>query len=482
MFMAFLFNRATADDYSYGEYTRRAWVETGSVLEVFKAAFQKVHDIYFSWQGTWFDVFLFSMQPEVFSNSAYWIGNLLTMVLFISAFFWIMHRFMVKRLGIEKNIFFFSTVAFLFLFYQFVPDKYSSIFWYNGCAHYMIPTAIVFWGISLAVDYSIDYKNKSLIVVSFIYAILGGVNYLPAIMSLLLLVYIIVDSYYFRKVSSSKIFLLSIPMGLEMIGLLISVLAPGNYIREDIPFSLKLFVSALFLSFKNAFIDMINRFRDYSYLLLFLLVFAIVFFLLLLKSEHINSDAFAKPALFTAVMYIVYTLMYWPEMFVQTTVSPGVSNFCFMAFYLMLFVSIIYWEGWIICYLRKKNKSKEGSFLKYRGTIIISVAVIFVGISLLYFKDYLKESTDYRCYRFLTSGSASVYKEKMDRQTEILEDTSNLSPMLPIIGDNVDPLFCMSISKGKDAWANRALCRFYGKDEVYGVSEEEWKELYYENE
>lgn len=120
---------------------------------------------------------------------------------------------------------------------------------------------------------------------------------------------------------------------------------------------------------------------------------------------------------------------------------------------------------------------KKPNFEIKSNIILIGIAVLVVVIPLLFFRSYIKESTVYRCYNFVASGRASQYKEKMDRQTRLLEDLENSTLTLPIIGDDVDPLFLMSISREKEAWANVALCRFYEKEAVYGVSEEEWIQM-----
>ena len=64
---------ATGDDFGYGALTHAAWLDTHSLLEVFRAACETVRNYYTGWQGTWFSVFLFTLQPEVFSPA---IGNL----------------------------------------------------------------------------------------------------------------------------------------------------------------------------------------------------------------------------------------------------------------------------------------------------------------------------------------------------------------------------------------------------------------------
>ncbi|MDR0221082.1 MAG: hypothetical protein LBI54_06745, partial [Lachnospiraceae bacterium] len=54
---ASFFNRATGDDFGFGILTRRAWVSSGSLTEVVKAALATVRTFYYEWQGTWFSIF-----------------------------------------------------------------------------------------------------------------------------------------------------------------------------------------------------------------------------------------------------------------------------------------------------------------------------------------------------------------------------------------------------------------------------------------
>lgn len=66
-----LFNRATGDDYGYGTYTRAAFQATHSLIPLLAAVGKTVKQYYLSWQGTWFSVAVFSLQPEVFHDRAY---------------------------------------------------------------------------------------------------------------------------------------------------------------------------------------------------------------------------------------------------------------------------------------------------------------------------------------------------------------------------------------------------------------------------
>src|SRR5699024_702184 len=64
-YLAF-YARPSGDDYGYSALTHSAWINTHSLVEVFKAAVVTVKQNYAGWNGDWFTTFLFSLMPEVF--------------------------------------------------------------------------------------------------------------------------------------------------------------------------------------------------------------------------------------------------------------------------------------------------------------------------------------------------------------------------------------------------------------------------------
>lgn len=104
LYLSFV-NRASGDDYGYGAYTRSAWMETHSVIALGRAIWKTVRQSYYSWQGTWFSILMFSLQPEVFSDRAYFLVAFIVLFFGPEAHFTCFIRFYVKILnGINGHI------------------------------------------------------------------------------------------------------------------------------------------------------------------------------------------------------------------------------------------------------------------------------------------------------------------------------------------------------------------------------------------
>jgi len=166
-------NRATGDDLGYGLITHHAWIDTHSLIEVFKAMCQTVRNYYYSWQGTWFSIALFTLQPEVFSPDAYWIVAPMMLLLFGLSSFMLIYYFCNKISFLSKCGSVFIAAAYFFITIQFVPSTKSAIFWYNGCAHYMIPFSMCLALVYLLLRYCQNHGKAAYVAIVVILTLLG---------------------------------------------------------------------------------------------------------------------------------------------------------------------------------------------------------------------------------------------------------------------------------------------------------------------
>ena len=192
-------NRATGDDYGYGIFTRAAWVETHSLLAVLKASWMTIKQYYVGWQGTWFDIFLFSLQPEVFSDKAYVIVAYLMLFLWCGSTIILFKELFIRKLKNDKLCFVLITILFLMINIHYIPSTKSAIFWFNGCAHYMVPFVMCQVLAVLLLKYCEKYKGKYLIAICAIMILLGGANYQAALFALIVAFYGIMIGYTQNK-------------------------------------------------------------------------------------------------------------------------------------------------------------------------------------------------------------------------------------------------------------------------------------------
>ena len=127
-----------ADDFGYGAACHQTWVQTHSVWQTIWQAVLTAYDRYFTWQGTFSSVFLFALQPAVFSETLYWVTTPIMLVLLTLGVWYIMKAVLGKCLGADRHSVMIITSLVLFFTVQCMVDGAQGLFWYNGAAHYII--------------------------------------------------------------------------------------------------------------------------------------------------------------------------------------------------------------------------------------------------------------------------------------------------------------------------------------------------------
>lgn len=464
LYLSFV-NRASGDDYGYGTFTRAAWVASHSVIEVWKAACYTIEHYYTGWQGTWFSILVFSLQPEVFSEKAYVIVAFLMLFLWIGSTILLFKAVFAERLKFDKWSFWLITVLFLFISIQFIPSTKSSIYWFNGCAHYMLPFTMCqllgFW----LLCYVKEYKIRYLVGIIFLMTLLGGSNYQAALFSLIIAFYIGIADFVTKK--NKKVFLLIIPVFLEVVGLLVSMVAPGNKVRagEDFGFSAGKAIGTVGLSFLDG-IKLIGEYFINTPMVFVLLLLMFLFMLEAVKKRR-EQVSIKYPVPVALALFCLYSAMQAPEIYAGVEVSGGVHNMNFLTFLLMM-TGLLYLLAEAAAKLLEKKAVKS----------IWPVWTVIILFLLLFTRSDIKECTTWECLMYITSGQAADYKEQMDLQTELLLDENTRDVVLPFINDVQGPLMQMPVTADVTAWTNTVTAQFYGKTTTVAMPRPEWEAQY----
>lgn len=465
-------NRATGDDYGYGIYTRAAWMGTHSVAEVIKAMCGTVRGFYGGWQGTWFSIAVFSLQPEVFHDGAYVIVAILMLFLWIGSTCYLFRQVLCRSMGLHRWSMLLITVWFLIISIEFIPSPRSSIYWFNGCAHYMLPFAMCQMVAAWLLQYCREYKTSTFVGIFVFMTLLGGSNYQAALLALILDFYACVSVWFLKK--DKRIFRLCIPVAAELIGLAVSMMSPGNNVRagEEFGFSVMKCVRTVGYSFCYAVRDIGVYGKERPLALVGLLFLCLIFIVVLyMRKEPLQIRYQGWIAL---MLLCMYSAMQAPAVYAGVPVSGGVPNTNYQMFLLTASGILLLVADKAVG--RMKQKWRDPTALRAFGCLI-AAGLLLCAVAVLWNRSNIKDSTSYVALDYITSGQAADYKQQMDLQTRIMEGDGE-DVVVPGINDVQGPLMHMPVTDNKDAYTNRVTGSFYGKRSVVAIERPKWMELY----
>lgn len=459
-------DRASGDDWGYGLLTHRAWLESHSPFRVLQAALQTVKNYYTSWQGTWFSVFLFTLQPEAFSFRMYWIVPLIMLGFLVGSVSWFLYQMLVRLCHVSVRDFLLLDSILLFLLVQFVPRKKSAIFWYNGTAHYTVPFALSLFAIGCFICFVQTGRKRYLFWAALWMTLLGGTNYLAAILGFL--GFLFLGVFFYRR--NRNVLWMGIPLILETVGLLVSALAPGNALRggETYEITAGRILRAIPESFRQGTVGLMGTAKEHPVTLAALLILAVLLWDILRDRLSEGTFRFPLPGIVIFYFFGTYCAMYWPGIFAGVEVSGGVPNTIYWVFVLMAFCSMLYGLGWFSCrYGRLGNR--DNSLPVYVAGFLAALVIVVLG------RSNFKDSTDYMCLEYIMTGQAADYKEQMQQFTQLLTDDATDEVILPSINDWQGPLMHMPVTENPDAWTNQTVKEFFRKKSVVAIPRAEWE-------
>lgn len=492
LYLSFV-NRATGDDYGYAAYTKASWVSTHSLIALGKAACKTVQDYYHSWQGTWFSVFVFSLQPEVFHDGAYMIVAFLMLFLWIGSTFYLFRQILCQMIGMHKWSYRFITVCFLIICIEFIPSTKSSIFWFNGCAHYMLPFSMCQMLAAWLLKYCKEYRKKYFVGIVIFMTLLGGSNYQAALFSLIVACYTGLAALYFRK--DKRILALLVPICVELVGLIVSMKAPGNLVRavgehtsgENFGFSVGKALETIGKSFFYAIKDIGLYWKEkplvFAGLLFLFLCFLIVFY----TGDFYGEDLTAKNRIFRfpyslysiLLLFCLDSAMQAPAIYADVEVSGGVPNMNYQVFLLTACGALLIAAEKMAGMLRGEQKEETGKQLGKKAMQgIVAAGLLFSAAVAFWGKSSIKNSASYVSLIYIVSGQAADYKEQMDLQTELMKQDNVTDVVVPFINNEQGPLMHMPVTDDKTKFTNYVTAQFYGKSSVVAMERPKWMEMY----
>lgn len=463
--------RPSGDDYGYSVYTHAAWLDTHSLIEVFKAAVYTVKEYYTGWNGDWFTVFLFSLMPEVFVPYSFWIVPYFMVGVTVLGTTVFLYYTLVKigGLGWEYAVILDSLI--LLVSFQFIPSTAIGMYWYVGAMHYMVPHAVGLLALTFGFRYYKTEKIRNIIYASLCMFMVGGSSYFSSL--LVFMVYAVMMFLFFKK--RKDIFYLLIPFLIGAAGFIIQCISPGNKVRagEGFGFHIGDAVRAIAWSLWQGLTVPVAYLREKTFIYVIFFLCAVFGWAALLKRK--SGFQFRYPLLFVIFMYGIYSAMYAPAVYSAVDVSKGPATMVYLTFLLAVLFSILYAEGWAIQKIQGHGSGELCKVLLDVGEYRVKVglpALALTAVLTVLSVGSLRHCVDKQVYDYVSSGQAEDFRGQIALQMEILLDDSIKEAYLVPINDEQGPLMHMPVTDDEDAFTNWVVKRFYRKDRVVMITEE----------
>ena len=439
-----------SDDFSYSVWTHAAFLESGKVPIVLKAAADQTVESYHSWQGTFSAIFMFALQPALFRFQAYavtpWtiLAGLLTgMIVFCRSLF---HRVFGEdgAFGVSVGI------GIVLVFIETLPSPVEGVYWYNGAIYYLFFFSLSL--ISFALIIRLMQKQSFLLIILLcaLNVALGGSNYVTALCCILvdasvLILFLTMNN---RKAAGSMI----LPVVFALGALLFSALAPGNQVRQEQLEHQPQAIASIIASFKTAAELSVHWVR-----------LPVIGWVLLLtaftwSTRKKEPRSFRYPGLVSLWSYCLLSAMCCPPLYAMGNIGAlRLVNMLYCTFLVLLTGNLYYWMGWL---KTRVNRSSMSGKLLY--VTLTGLAIICFGAHLFTGHGY----TSLMAIGELRSGEAQEYYSAALERVAVLEDPEILDVELQPFPCTPYLLYMDDISESMDFYGNQDMCSYYGKNSI----------------
>ena len=461
-----LYAQPAGDDYSYGLSAHLAWESTHSLGAAIKGAIEHTKNVYNGWQGTYFSVFLMSLQPAVFSLRLYALTPVLMLGILITGHFLFFYVLFTRFLKLPKELWISLTLAVLFLSIQVLDSAGSAFYWFNGSVHYAFMHGFMLWLLAFFL-LLIQAKNRRETVIFFLLSclfafLIGGSNFVTALLTPVLLATITFLCFVGRR--KDRGLLCIVPLLFSVTGLLINVAAPGNAVRMGKQTAPMTAPEAIYNSFLYA-VKGIGEWTSFYVLFLVLLLLPFIFYALYQANL---SFRFPLPGAAAGFSFCLIAATYTPSLYSMghVYIFERTLNIMRMFYYLLLFLNLVYLCGWLAgkCRAYEGAPDLSGLLSHLRKHCARSFCLFFslAFVALMLVSDH-ENLTSLSATHSLRKGYAqSYYAESLNRVSLLtMEGVDEVwVPNFSVCPSLLNP---QELSTDPNEYPNPTIAKWFGK-------------------
>ena len=175
------------DDYSYSIGVHKAIMVGASPVGVVGAALSEVANTYITWQGTYSAIFLFALQPGVYSVPIYWLTAFILVGSLVVSNIVLSRAVICKVLKGRNGIAVLAALLISAFQIHFVPYIKEAFYWYNGGMYYTFFYSLMVIEWAAVLCFMQEEKNKigAMIGIVLLGIFISGGNYSTALINVL---------------------------------------------------------------------------------------------------------------------------------------------------------------------------------------------------------------------------------------------------------------------------------------------------------
>lgn len=451
------YTRPVMDDLCAPLEAARAWRETGSVFETVAAGVKSAVDYYMNVSGIFAYMLLAALPVSVFDPKLMGIEVLLTVGIYLLGMWCLARCLKTVCKGISSAAVACAWLLLCLMGLLLMPSYCESIFWYAGAANYT-------WGVALELAVfsalllwcckgGVGIGRLALCSVGAF--LLGGMNWMTATSSLVVAGAFAIGICWKRRPRR-----LLVPLLCLAAGYAVTVLGPGNMVRQeainlDVPL-----LKAFFYSFLDSFTYLFSDARPFLFTVLMVPVFLEIY----RKTDLQYKNALWLPALSICILAatrfpVEYQAGYW---------APRHINTCFMTVCILLPVNVFWCIGWV---LKRCNVQLDRVRAGSRRGAAVAMACAAATIGILSVPDLAFSPLRLRCtlqpvklVSHLLDGQIAQFTVNYDELAAYVQahPGEHIITGTPIVEEMMTP--SAQIIEDATDWRNTSFCEYYGED------------------
>lgn len=442
--IAILYSFPAADDFSNAVAFKEDFV--GSHL---KTAFTQTKKLYMTWQGTYFGVFLLEILSPLFRGGIELnrICCMSIVILYAISLYYMIHVFFELFQKQDTYIVLISWIFFFFSTTSFMSMA-ESFYWFTGGCMYTVPSAFAFLAFSFMIKCFENSKKKKYLLFGMICSFLasGGSLQVSALVCVGLLGIALYSWIYTKRSNVSQL----IVFGTGVIGALINVVAPGNYVRHDVISSEMNIIGALVWAFKSILKHMCMLFLDTHLAVCIVILFLV--FLFILRNIKIEIKYSRLIFLFLCFGLVIID-------FPVFLGYDGDDYFPLRCEFIEL-IGIIFFL--FICTFILASKFANKGMIKWNREVSFIICVV-VGLETLNICSNMS-ITDYTSanilYRWI-NGELDTYAKCYNEIFEEISNGKELNVLVETVPDTMNIYPSVGIKNDKNDWVNMEISKYY---------------------